>query len=255
MKILLYSLAITALAVPAFGETFSHDRWGRVLQEFVNEEGLVDYQALSENRGDLDAYIAQVQKYSPESHPEMFPTRDHELAYYLNAYNAQIFLGVLREDIPSSVWGFLGIGHGFFVGMDITIGGRKTNLKKLEDVDIREGYEDPRIHAALNCASISCPRLPREPFLPDALQAQLDAAMTEFVTTSRGFDLDREDQEVHLSKIFDWFEGDFLAYEKSQGSKSPNLIDYVNRYRGSEPKIPADYDVEFLPYDKDLNSQ
>ncbi len=129
------------------------------------------------------------------------------------------------------------------------------NLKSLEDRLIRERFHDPRIHAALNCASISCPRLQREAFEAARLDAQLDEAMSEFVGDPRHLRVHPETRMVELSKIFDWFSEDFLDYERSQGNSEPRLLDYVNRFRAVGAEIPRDFRVRFLRYDKGINKQ
>lgn len=233
---------------------FEHKDWASVLERFVDDRGRVDYSGLAADRAALDRYIEAVEAVSPDSHPDRFPDRDHELAYWINAYNAQVFLGVLDlgTDIDS-VWSGLISGRNFFVKRKITLGGERMNLKSLEDDIVRDRYRDPRIHAALNCASISCPRLPREPFLGARLDEQLDAAITEFVNSQEHARYDEAEETAHLSKIFDWFEEDFLDFEKRQGVSDPSLIGYVNRYRDTE--IPAGTDVDFISYDKGLNRQ
>ncbi|MCG8457594.1 MAG: DUF547 domain-containing protein, partial [Holophagales bacterium] len=119
---------------PGEPESFDHSDWTRVLQRFVDERGMVDYEGLYRDRGVFDGYLRSVETYSPESNPGLFPTRDHALAYYLNAYNAQVFAGVLsRGPEKRSVWRGLISGLEFFGRMKIVIGGRRTNLKKLED--------------------------------------------------------------------------------------------------------------------------
>lgn len=254
-------LSLAAAAPAGAAEPFSHDAWERVLQQHVDARGFVDYRALAEDRADLDRYIARLRAARPESDPELFPTRDHELAYYINAYNAWVFWGVLdRGPDIDGVWGLFGTGLSFFVGMDIELGGRETNLKELEDDVIRAKYQDPRIHAALNCASVSCPRLPREPFTGEDLDAQLDAAMHEFVTDPKHLEVDRSEKTVRMSKIFDWYADDFLAYVREKGAREkgvrdPNVIDYVNLYRGDAGEIPRTYSVELMAYDKGLNAQ
>ena len=236
-------------------EPFSYDEWTRVLEARVDAQGLVDYDGLARDRADLDRFLAAVAEKSPTSHPALFPTRNHELAYWVNAYNALVFHGVLaRGPERKSVWtGGLVSGYSFFVGTDIVLGGVKTNLRALENGTIREGFRDPRIHAALNCASRSCPRLPRKAFDPGTLDAELDAAMAEFVAGNRNVSVDPVTRTVRLSKIFDWFERDFLDFETSRGSPDPSLIDYVNRYRGTLPAVPRDHRIRFFPYDKALN--
>jgi len=255
-RILLAFSLVAGLAATATAETFSHDDWTRVLERFVDERGRVDYQGLAQDRELFDRYVARVESVSPETDPELFPTREHELAYYINAYNALTFKGVLaRGPEEESVWKGLISGHAFFVRMDVTVGGEETNLKKLEDDVVRERYGDPRIHAALNCASIGCPRLPREAFSGENLDEELEAAMREFVNTEQNVRIDSESETVHLSKIFDWFEDDFLDWERRQGRRDPHLLDYVNRFRAADEKIPLGWEIEYSPYDKRINKQ
>ena len=154
----------------------------------MDERGTVDYAALAGGPAALDRFLAAVARTSPDAEPLRSSRRATDrLAYYLNAYNAWVFRGVLaRGPEKESVWkGGLVSGYSFFVGMDILLGGVKTNLKKLEDKTIRATFADPRIHAALNCASRGCPRLPRKAFEPATLDAELDAAMREFVSEER----------------------------------------------------------------------
>jgi hypothetical protein len=254
-------LLVALLASPALAaEPFSHAEWTQVLQRFVDARGNVDYSGLAKDRALLDRYLVRVRKVGPQNRPELFPDRDHQLAYYINAYNAQVFAGVLaRGPEKKTVWtgGLLPgeTGYAFFVGMDIEVGGVETNLKKLEDDVIRAGFEDPRIHAALNCASRGCPRLPRQAFTGEALQAELDAAMREFVAEPRNVTIDAAQRTVTLSKIFDWFADDFLAHEKRQGNPGGSVVDYVNRYRAAGAKVPEGFAVRFADYDKRLNAQ
>ena len=238
------------------GDVFSHDLWTEVLQEYVNGQGLVDYEGLAKDRAVFDRYLAKVRTVSPKSHPKLFPNRDHELAYYINAYNAHVFNGVLdRGPEDDTVWTPFGSGYSFFSGMDITVGGEETNLKKLEDDVVRAEYEDPRIHAALNCASIGCPQLPRTAFTGPKLDEQLDREIRKFISEERNVEVNASKKEVRLSQIFEWFEGDFLAYEKAQGNANPSILDYINRYRPEGKKIPESYKVSYIDYDKGINAQ
>ena len=237
------------------GEAFSHDDWTSVVERYVDEAGLVDYERLAGDRAALDRYLDEVHRISPLSHPERFPTRNDALAYYLNAYNALVFEGVLsRGPERKSVWRGLISGYAFFVRMKVTIGDEETNLRKLEDT-IRKDFADPRVHAALNCASIGCPRLPRKAFDHRRLDEELAAAMREFVSDERHVRFDANSRTVHLSKIFDWFKDDFLDHERLNGREKPRLVDYVNRYRLPEAAIPPSSRVRFLKYDKGINRQ
>ncbi len=160
-----------------------------------------------------------------------------------------------RGPEKKSVWRGLISGYTFFVRMKIRIGGQTMNLKSLEDDLVRARFEDPRVHAALNCASLGCPRLPQHAFAPDTLDQQLTDAMKEFVAETRNVSVDTRRRRVTISKIFDWFEDDFLEYERRQGAHSPSILDYINRFRAPDAKIPSKYSVRYAGYDKSINAQ
>ena len=241
----------------SFGaDEFSHELWSDVLSRYVDDDGMVAYEDLAANRFALDQYLDSIREAGPDTRPEIFGNREAELAYYINAYNALIFEGVLaRGPEQTSVWRGLVSGYGFFVRMKVELDGATTNLKSLEDDIIREKFGDPRIHAALNCASMGCPRLPREVFNAEWLDRQLDAAMREFVTDPRHVRVDAAGGIVHLSRIFDWFESDFIEYEELRGNADAVLLDYINRYRGADARIAREMKIKFLKYDKGINSR
>lgn len=234
---------------------FSHGGWTATLRRFVDDQGFVNYKALATNRTTFDRYIQTIEETSPATHPELFPTRGDALAYYLNAYNALVFKGVLgRGPEERSVWRGLVSGLNFFVLMKVTVGGERMSLKHLEDSLIRRQFFDPRVHAALNCASVSCPRLPQQAFEGAGLEAQLDKAMSDFVNDARHVRIDGDRRVVWLSKIFDWYEDDFLALERDRGNPDPHILDYINRYRIGA-FVSEHFRVKFLPYDKSINQQ
>ncbi|HRC84402.1 MAG TPA: DUF547 domain-containing protein [Thermoanaerobaculia bacterium] len=247
---------LAATSAQAQSQGFSHQDWNSVVSKYVDARGRVNYQGLSQDRSALDRYVAAVEKTSPRSNPELFPTRNDSLAYYLNAYNAMVFKGVLaRWPDVESVWYPFGTGLGFFVNMDIKVGGQVTNLKRLEDDIVRGEFKDPRVHAALNCASLGCPILPQKAFEPATLDADLDAGMRGFVAETRNCAVDPGAKSVRLSKIFDWFAADFLGFERRMGNTNPKILDYLNRYRAANAQIPREYSVGYFDYDKSLNKQ
>ena len=252
------TVALLAAFLPVIAQEpagFSHDDWTEVLERFVDNRGLVDYVGLSKDGAVFDRYLRSIEQVSPESDPDRFPTRNHALAYYINASNAHVFNGVLaRGPEEESVWRGLVSGFSFFVRMRITVGGLGMSLKRLEDEIVRAQFQDPRIHAALNCASLGCPRLPRKAFNPEELDAMLDAGMREFVNNPNNAAVNRSTRTVTLSKIFDWFSEDFVGKSPKAG-RSAALIDYINRYRDENDRIPCTYTVEFSEYDKRINKQ
>ena len=262
MNTLGFGSLVTVLAVAGLGgvgqggalTAFDHADWNAVLSTVVDAQGSVDYGALAADRVVLDRYLEEIAEIGPGSTPGQFPTQAHELAYYVNAYNALVFQGVIEGDPDSeTVWRGLLPGYGFFVGRKFRLDGQLINLRNLENKIVRARFGDARVHAALNCASVSCPRLPTTAFDPGQLEQELNTAMAEFVSDERHVRVDPSSRTVFVSKIFDWYREDFLADEREAGNSEPTLIDYINRFREDTPPIPRDYSVRFLEYDKRLN--
>jgi len=180
---------------------------------------------------------------SPRSAPQSFPDQQAELAYYLNAYNALSMFNVIDSGFPKSLGAARRVV--FFGVKRFTVGGERMSLYTLEN-DVIRPLGDERVHFALNCMSVSCPRLPREPFLPAQLDQTLEQKAREFFAERRNLEVLPERKLVRVSSILKFYREDFLA-------KSPTLIAYINRYAKSA--IPEDYAVEFIPYDWSVNDQ
>jgi len=125
---------LALLGGPTVANTpFDHSAWDRVLKAHVNPAGEVDYAAIKADRKELDRYIGQFGTTSPENHPELFPTRADQFAYWINAYNAFVTRG-LSDHYPTHSVRDLGPLLGFFRRVEYTAGGRKMSLSSLEKV-------------------------------------------------------------------------------------------------------------------------
>lgn len=218
-------------ATAANAQGFDHSAWDRILKQYVTEAGLVDYAALRANRGEFDAYIEQIAARSPESHPQEFITREAQLAYWINAYNALAIRGII-DNWPTKSVRDLGFLFGFFRRSDYTVGGKKVSLNYIEHEVIRKQFNEPRIHFALVCASLGCPKLRREAYVPERLEEQLEDGARYFLREPRNLTVDAARGRVTLSKIFDWYGGDFEKYVQARGLErtgSP-ILDYVLQY-------------------------
>ena len=148
---------------------------------------------------------------------------------------------------PSSFFGRIG----YFKNAKYEVGGRSLNLYDLErEVIIPMG--EPRIHFAIVCASASCPVLRPEAYVAGTLDAQLDEAARRFINDPTRNRFDPDTRVAHLSKIFDWFTGDF---EIDGGG----VLDYVARYV-QDPALAESlrgdgWSVQHLPYDWSLNGK
>jgi len=240
---LLLVAGCTTLPVPPPGRGAPEAAWAQVLATHVDDDGRVDFAGLARDETDLRTWVAAVAARAPNNTPASFPTVQHRLAFHINAYNALAMYAVLRDGIPRRL--DLADRVRFFKLTRVVVGGTPISLYDYEN-DVIRRMGDARVHAALNCMAVSCPRLPRTPFVAARLDAQLDAAAREFFNDPRHVLVRADTREVLLSAILDFYPEDFLA-------EAPSLLAYVNRYR-REP-IPGDYRITFLPYDWTINAR
>ncbi len=249
------ALALVAPAAASAEEAFDYSPYARVLAQFVTPQGNVRYAALKRNPGDLKAFLEQLAVASPENRPELFPTDDHKIAYWINAYNAFVLNDVI-DDYPiesvvslRTLWGAL-----FFKRSKHLAGGQDYSLDDIEHGILRGKFNEPRIHFAVNCASASCPVLRAEPYRGDILDRQLDDQARNFCAQQENVWM--RGDVLFLSAIFDWYRQDFLKALRQQGVEKPTLVHYVVQYlpeevvreiRGKNPR------VEFYEYDWALN--
>jgi hypothetical protein len=217
--------------------------WSRVLNRHVDARGRIDFAGLAGDHAELDEVVKFIVAVDPVSSPARFPTPNSRLAYYIDAYNALAMHGVLEAGVPKR-FDWLGRVR-FFYFRKFIVGGQQISLYSLEN-DVIRPLGDPRVHFALNCMSVSCPRLPQLAFTAGGLDRELDAAAREFVGDDRNVAVDRERREVKLSAIFKFYTKDFLA-------QAPSLLAYVNRYRAQQ--IPLNNKVVFMDYDWSVNDQ
>ncbi|MEM7247540.1 MAG: DUF547 domain-containing protein [Acidobacteriota bacterium] len=247
LRVLFYPPAVQAAELHSpkpDGPRFDHSRLDRVLAARVGAGGLVDYAGLARNSGDLDAYVKSLAKADVGS-----LGRDEKLALYMNAYNA-FTLQLIAEnwplrsikDIPEAKrWDHV----------RWKLGGKTVSLNQLEHEIIRKEFVEPRIHFAVNCASLGCPPLRPEAYHAATLEQQLETQMREVHAQDRWFRYDTRNNTVHLSAVYDWFRGDF-----EKVADSP--VDYAGRYSdrlGRALKLGRQPQVKFLDWDWAINSQ
>ncbi len=220
----------------------SHQQWDKLLKKYVNHSGLVNYKGLQKDQAELNAYLKTLSDNVPQDNW----SEDEKKAFWINAYNAFTVALILKHYPVKSIKDIAGNIYKINTPWDIkfiTIGGKKYDLNNIEHSILRKKFNDPRIHFALVCASISCPRLRNEAYTAARLNAQLEDA-------GRGFLNDKSKNKVaadkaELSKYFSWYKGDF--------TKNSSLPDYINKY--SQTKINADTKICSLDYNWNLNEQ
>ncbi|MDA1314720.1 MAG: DUF547 domain-containing protein [Acidobacteria bacterium] len=224
------------------GTKFDHATLDTLLWNHVDDDGWVDYNSLQADAPDLDAYIELV---AGAPFDEM--GRDEKLALLINAYNAFTLRLILDHYPVESIYDIPEDQR--WEAARWSIGGKIWSLSQIEHEQIRPKFVEPRIHFALVCAAVSCPKLRNEAYQADRLDEQLED-QTEYVHAGeRWFRFDKEAGIVELTQLYDWYGGDFVQVGGS-------VVGYAARYSsqldaalkaGREPRI------HWLAYDWSLN--
>jgi len=241
---------------------FDYTWWNTALARWVRD-GRVDYHTVVLDEQDLRRFVATLGTTGPKTTPDRFATEPERLAYYINAYNALVMLGVVDNWPITSVQDVQGwldprAGFGFFYGLRFPLDGGEISLYALENQVIR-GFLDARIHAAINCASKSCPSLAAHAFEGATLDDQLDEVTRDFCSREPHVHVDTEAQEIQLSAIFQWYRADFEEHARRLG-RPATILDFIIAFAAPdvsselERARDADFEVVFRPYDWTLNA-
>ncbi|MDH3664098.1 MAG: DUF547 domain-containing protein [Alphaproteobacteria bacterium] len=160
----------------------------------------------SEDASALDRYIERLARTAISGY-----ARPEQMAYWINLYNA-LTVQVILDHYPVRSIKDIDISPGVFSDGPwgkklVTIEGEEVALDDIEHQILRPIFNDPRIHYAVNCASIGCPNLQPTPFDAGRLDRQLDDAAVEFVNHRRAVDI--RDGDIRTSSLYAWFEEDF----------------------------------------------
>ncbi len=242
-KIFVITLLFYAIALNAQKKAPSHEIYTRLLKKNVTQEGKVNYKAFIKDSVEFNKYL-RILRTTP---PDKTWTRNEQMAYWINAYNAFTIKLITSYYPVKSIKDIGGSIQIPFVNTPwdikfITIGKDKMDLNNIEHGILRKKYDDPRVHMALVCASRSCPILLNEAF--DALHLE-----EQFTKQTKAFLEDPYRNKVspdkpQLSMIFNWYSMDFNKNGKS-------VRDFVNGY--STVKIKPNAKISFIEYDWGLN--
>jgi hypothetical protein len=180
---------------------FDHSDWDALLDTYVSADGGVDYAALAASEADLarlERYLEHLAGANTFRMPE--PER---LAFWINAYNACTVYHVLGHYPLESVYQV----PGFFDQETCTLAGSELDLNEIENEQIRDVFNEPRIHFALVPAARGGPPLRAESYDGHRIDEQLEAQATDFVRATTH--LRSNEMEVELNRLFEWFGRDF----------------------------------------------
>ena len=212
-----------------------HSAWTALLKKHVDKEGNVDYKGFKNDRKALTSYL----NYLSENKPDKDWSVQELLAYYVNVYNA-FTVDLIVENYP--VKSIKDI-NGPWTRAIVPIGNINISLGGIENGVLKK-MNEPRFHFAINCASISCPKLLDEAYTAASINEQLDKVAREFINSDEN---KISENKVALSSIFDWYEKDF----KVNGNNS--IIEYINQY--NDTKINPGATITYLEYNWGLNEK
>ena len=229
-------------------QLLSHDEWNALLNRYV-KDGFVDYRSwhnLPDDRVRLANYLSDLADYCKPAF-EQLPAASR-LAFTLNLYNAAVIDLVLKNypinsinDIDDKVF------NKPIMKLE-WLDSKSVSLNALENEIIRPTFKDPRIHFALVCAAVSCPRLLNQAYSPAKVDEQLEAQTKNFFRDRTQVDYSQKGNLLKVSKIFEWYRQDF---EESAGSLNNYLKRELKKVQASPPRKKAE--IQFFEYSWKLN--
>ena len=232
-------------------DEIDHSAYDALLRKYVDDNGYVDYSAWkssSTDRKSLKMYLDQLSSAS-RSQPA---TRQSRLAFWINAYNAVTLQGILQVYPTTSIRDHtsrLG-GYNIWKHLRLRVDGAAYSLEQIEN-GILLKMDEPRIHFAIVCASVGCPRLLNEAYAADRLEEQLTLNSKDFFSRDQNLRVDTAADVIYLSSILSWYADDF-------GDSQSARLDYLRPYLPAGAITVADSPetrVKYLDYDWNLNDQ
>lgn len=235
---------------PSSSATIDHASWSDFLERYlvVGTDGInrVAYGKVSaDDRAKLGGYIDGLAALPISTYG-----RPEQMAFWANLYNA-LTVQVILDHYPVGSIRDIDISPGLFSDGPwgkkmVTIEGEHVALDDIEHQILRPIWQDPRIHYAVNCASIGCPNLLPTPFTATTLNRQLDQAAVDFINHERAVRI--KDGELDVSSIYNWFGDDF-------GGRDQDIIAHLERYAAPDlaKKLRAFSTIDDDHYDWRLN--
>lgn len=253
--------ALSMLSLNALADSKLHEKYSALLDKHVvtidnGASTQVDYKGFKKDQTQLTSYLNQLAAVPPRTFASW--DQNTQLAFLINAYNAYTINLILTE--YPNIKSIRDLGSFFSSPWDKEIAPLLGKSRSLDDIEhnlIRgdNKYSEPRIHFAVNCASVGCPALREEAYVGERLDAQLDMQTKRFLSDSSRNTI--ENETLYLSKIFSWYEGDFEKSWKDTHSVPEFILLYKDAMALSSAQVDliesGKADVDYLEYDWSLN--
>lgn len=231
MKKLLFALLLAAIPLMSTAQTFDHDHkaWAALLKKHVvlidgGKASQVRYAGFVQDRAVLRSYLDSLSKVGAQEFAGW--NKPQQMAFLINAYNAYTVEKILmRYPDIRSIWDFGKVFGNPFKDRFFKLLGRDFSLDMIEHETLRKpgAYDEPRVHFAVNCASVGCPMLREEPFVAARLDAQLEEQTRRFLSDRSRNRYNAQDQALEVSEIFKWFSTDWTSAYRGFDGKSPPM--------------------------------
>ena len=224
----------------------THEAWTALVKKHVGADGLVNYKGFIADKPALEQYLKTLSDNPPPDSSDP----NYKIAYWLNAYNAFTIKLIIDHYPVKSIKDLGGKHQVIFINTPwdrkfFSIAGKTMTLNRIEHRILRRDFTEPRIHFALNCASMSCPKLRREAYEGAKLDQQLTSQAREFLSDTSRNKVSEDPPE--LSAIFSFYGKDMTKWS------GKTLVAFINQY--SPVKIKEDAKIEYLDYDWNLNER
>jgi hypothetical protein len=263
------AIAAFALSAGAWAYDPANKAWTDLLQKHVvvsqgGKVSQVRYENFAKDRAQLKTYLDTLSAVKKSDFDGW--NKSQQMAFLINVYNAYTVELILAHYPVKSI---KDIGSDFFDNRwkrkFFNILGQPTSLDMVEHEMLRAPgrYDEPRVHYAVNCASIGCPMLREEAFTADKLDKQLEEQAARFLSDRSRNRLSKDKTQLEVSKIFDWFKVDWNSGYKGINNVPP--IQSREEYFGRYANLFADDEatraaikegklkISFLSYDWSLN--
>jgi hypothetical protein len=226
IRALLLAAALgSAAAAHAFDH--SHAAWDALVKRHVKlvdggKASQVRYAGFAKDRAALGAYLAEVSKVG-EAEFRAWP-KPRQAAFLVNAYNAfTVELVLTKYPDLKSIRDLGNIFASPWKKRFFTLLGRETHLDEIEHGMLRKpgAYDEPRVHFAVNCASVGCPMLREEAYVAERLDAQLEEQARRFLSDRNRNRFDPRSGKLEVSEIFKWFKEDWTSGYRGLGAAGP----------------------------------
>ena len=210
-----------------------HTAWDRILERYLSADAesgvnLFDYVRVEPgDRATLERYLESLEEVVLDD-----LNQDEQMAYWINFYNA-LTVKVIIDNWPVESIRNINLGGGGLFARGpwdaalAEVRGRQISLNDIEHRILRPIWQDPRIHYAVNCASLGCPNLQDAAFTGENIDELLDTAAASYINNPRG--AEANGKTLLLSSIYDWFRDDF-------GGSEETVLRHISAFADTELK-------------------